>query len=166
MIAEGIASVARATGLQFVADGLTAEGPSAERDLFLPSLYGDRWAPVLISWTTEQETPQMASGTGGKLKTLGLAGSGAVAYGDDPYVYVSGQVKLNAPALVEGERQSGPGFISSVVAHELAHIVGLEHVDDPTQLMYPQADPERLVFAAGDLTGLAKLGRGPCAPNL
>jgi hypothetical protein len=166
MIADSVAAVSRATGLQFVYDGPTAEAPSAERDLFQPGLYGDRWAPVLVSWTTEQETPQLAAGTGGKLKTLGLAGSGAVAYGDDPYVYVSGQVKLNAPALVEGEGQAGQGFISSVVAHELAHVVGLEHVDDPSQLMYPQAGQERLVFAAGDLTGLAKLGRGPCAPNV
>jgi hypothetical protein len=168
IIAESVAAVSRATGLKFVFDGPTAEGPSAERDAFQPGLYGDRWAPVLVSWTTEQESPQLVSGSSGegRLKTLGLAGSTAVAYGEDPYVYVSGQVKLNAPALAEGEGQSGPGFISSVVAHELAHVVGLEHVDDPTQLMYPQAGPERLVFAAGDLTGLAKLGRGPCAPNV
>jgi hypothetical protein len=39
-------------------------------------------------------------------------------------------------------------------------------VDDPDQLMYPEARREVPDFAAGDLTGLAALGRGACVPEL
>lgn len=168
MLADGFAELSRATGLKFVYDGQTREAPSAQRPLFQPAVYGDRWAPVLVAWTTGQETPQMVAQSSGSGTTsiLGQSGSGAVSVGDGPYVYVSGQMKLNAPALVESAARMGPRLIPSVIAHELAHLVGIDHVDDPTQLMYPQAGASRLDFAAGDLSGLAKLGRGPCAPEL
>jgi hypothetical protein len=42
--------------------------------------------------------------------------------------------------------------------------VGLDHVDDPAQLMYPTTGMP--TFQAGDLTGLAELGRGDCAPGV
>lgn len=168
MITEGFAAVSKATGLKFIYDGPTTEGPSANRPLFQPAVYGDKWAPVLVVWTNGQETPEMAghpSGNG-ESRVLGLSGSGSVAYGDDPYVYVSGQMKLNAPALAEGAASEGSSFVTSTIEHEAGHLVGLDHVDDPTQLMFPQAGPERRQYAAGDLTGLAKLGRGQCAPDL
>lgn len=168
MLQEGFAALSKATGLRFIYDGPTAEGPSKDRPLFQPALYGDKWAPVLVAWTNGQETPEMAghpSGNG-ETRVLGLSGSGSVAVGDDPYVYVSGQMKLNAPALAEGEASEGRGFVMSTIEHEAGHLVGLDHVEDPTQLMFPQAGAGRLQYAAGDLTGLAKLGRGPCAPDL
>ena len=44
-------------------------------------------------------------------------------------------------------------------------LLGLDHVDDPTQLMH--AENSGLTgFAAGDLAGLALLGSGPCVPEL
>lgn len=168
MLTDGFAELSRATGLKFVYDGQTTEGPSDGRQLFLPALYGDKWAPVLVTWTNEQETPAMAArqGSGGVTRTLGLTGSGSIAYGENPYVYVSGQMKLNGPALAEGAASEGAGFIPSVISHELGHLAGLDHVNDSTQLMFPQSGPQRLRYAAGDLTGLAQLGEGPCAPDL
>ncbi|HEY4631062.1 MAG TPA: matrixin family metalloprotease [Blastococcus sp.] len=53
-----------------------------------------------------------------------------------------------------------------IVLHELGHLVGLAHVEDGEQLMYPQARREVSDFAPGDLTGLAVLGAGPCVPEL
>lgn len=49
--------------------------------------------------------------------------------------------------------------------HELANVVGLDHVDDPTQLMNPEGT-NVTEFAAGDLAGLARLGGGQCVPEL
>lgn len=49
--------------------------------------------------------------------------------------------------------------------HELAHVVGLDHVDDPTQLMYAE-NSGQLDFGAGDRAGLALLGTGECVPRL
>ncbi|WP_422677956.1 matrixin family metalloprotease [Blastococcus brunescens] len=45
--------------------------------------------------------------------------------------------------------------------HEIGHLVGLDHVSDRTQLMYPSAG-HTLDFASGDLAGLAALGDGEC----
>lgn len=54
----------------------------------------------------------------------------------------------------------------AVILHELGHLVGLGHVEDPTQVMYPSSSYEVTSLATGDLNGLAKLGRGDCFPAL
>jgi hypothetical protein len=48
----------------------------------------------------------------------------------------------------------------SVLLHELGHIMGLDHVRDPDQLMYSGRRPNFSVsvFGAGDLEGLRRLG--------
>ncbi|MDX5317789.1 MAG: hypothetical protein LPK38_00260 [Actinomycetes bacterium] len=43
--------------------------------------------------------------------------------------------------------------------------MGLDHVEDPTQLMNPVTTTVT-TFQDGDLTGLAALGQGACAPGL
>ncbi len=57
-------------------------------------------------------------------------------------------------------------FFGSILLHELGHLMGLAHVDDSAQLMFPEARREVPDFAAGDLTGLAALGGGVCVPEL
>lgn len=56
--------------------------------------------------------------------------------------------------------------VRGVVLHEFGHLLGLAHVKDPTQLMNPVGVPGINDLQAGDLEGLAKLGRGSCAPGL
>jgi hypothetical protein len=48
----------------------------------------------------------------------------------------------------------------SVLLHELGHIMGLDHVKDPDQLMYSGRHPNFRVrdFGSGDLEGLRRLG--------
>jgi hypothetical protein len=87
--------------------------------------------------------------------------------GDHPRVTVSGAVSLDAAGLTEVlATPDGTAIARSVVVHELAHVVGLAHVDDPTQLMAPRSDPGVTELQAGDLTGLALAGAGTCAPWL
>ncbi len=47
-----------------------------------------------------------------------------------------------------------------VALHELGHLVGLEHLPDTNQVMYPSINVNLAGYAAGDLAGLAALGRG------
>jgi hypothetical protein len=49
----------------------------------------------------------------------------------------------------------------AIVDHELAHVVGLGHVEDPGELMYEHA-LERTTYGPGDREGLARLGSVDC----
>ena len=96
----------------------------------------------------------------------GLAGSTPVSVSGGPSVFVTGAVDLDAAAFAR--ILSGPDGIPvarAIVLHELGHLVGLDHVSDPGQLMYPEASGVA-DFAAGDLTGLARLGAGACVPEV
>lgn len=167
-IHDAVAAVSRATGFVFVSDGYTREAPADDRPAHQPDRYGDRWAPVLIAWETQIEQPQFAgSWAPGSGTTLGLAGSASMSAADETLAYTTGQVRLNAAAL-DGISRKADGYarIKSVIQHELAHVVGLDHVSDPTQLMTATTSGEITKFAAGDLTGLAMLGTGKCRPGL
>ena len=45
--------------------------------------------------------------------------------------------------------------------HELAHVVGLDHVDDDTELMNPMTS-KTITFGPGDRAGLAVVGAVDC----
>jgi len=161
LLAEAIARTSAATGLVFIADGDTQETPRAQRPPYQPGVYGDRWAPVLIAWVSPAENPDLAGDVAGQ------AGSAAVGLAGGPLVLVTGQVELDARQMADILAQSGgEELVRAIIQHELAHLVGLDHVDDRSQLMYPQADPGVADLAAGDRTGLSILGRGPCVPEL
>ena len=159
LLRESFDRVSQITGLQFVSDGPTDEQPSRDRAPFQPDRYGDRWAPVLITWETSQENTEL-------IRNAGLAGSTAVGLTGEPRVYVTGTVVLDADDFEQMlAMPDGWGLARSVVLHEMGHLVGLDHVDDPIQLMYPESGTA-LDYATGDLTGLAQLGQGECVPDL
>jgi len=156
IVRDAVDRVSAVTGLQFVYDGPTAEASTESRALFQPDSYGDRWAPVLISWQTAAENPEFAT------STVGEAGSAAVSIGEGPKVFVTGTVDLDAEAfdrfLTEPD---GESFARAVVLHELGHLVGLDHVADRGELMFPDGIT-RTTYGPGDREGLARLGAIPC----
>ncbi|WP_411375115.1 matrixin family metalloprotease [Arthrobacter sp. MPF02] len=161
VIREAVSAVSAASGLQFVYDGLTGEAPADDREAYQPDRYGKRWAPVLITWSTPEETP----GLGGNV--AGDGGSTSIQAPGQPLVLVTGQVRLDAPDLagIMASRPDGVAQVRAIIMHELGHVLGLDHINDPTQLMH--ADNTGVTdFAAGDRAGLALLGSGPCVPQL
>jgi hypothetical protein len=161
LLQEAFDAVSRATGLVATLAGTTDESPALERPPYQPERYGQAWAPVLVAWVTPEEVPEVDG------DVLGLAGSVSARAGDLPAVYVSGTVYLDGPQLAElYARPGGRDLVRSTLEHELGHLVGLGHVDDATQLMYPRATGEVRSFQAGDLAGLARLGTGACVPEL
>lgn len=159
LLAEAVDVVSRATGLVFEVDGPTDEVPAARRRPILDR-YGDRWAPVLVAWTDPEHVPRLAGAV------AGLGGPQEVTAPDGTKVYVTGTVSMDAPtALRVLARPDGHAEVRAILIHELAHLVGLDHVDDPSQLMYESAGV-RVVLGPGDRAGLARLGNGPCVPDL
>jgi hypothetical protein len=161
LIADAFARITAASGLVFVDDGVTTEGPSPTRPNFQPERYGDRWAPVLVAWSGPQELPRLSG------EVIGLTSSQPVLADDGQLALVSGQVALDAAQLADVVRFNGGRAVAiATITHELGHLVGLAHVDDPRQLMYPRARSVVSTFGKGDLTGLAALGNGTCHDEL
>ena len=161
IVTDAVLRISRATGLRFVYDGATSEAPSRLRSPYQPERYGGRWAPVLISWVTHSENPDFAT------DVLGQGGSFPVDLPYEPSVYVTGQVELDPRQLASILHwPNGNQVVRAIVLHELGHLVGLDHVTDASQLMYPQSQSDVTEFGAGDLTGLAALGSGTCVPEL
>ncbi len=162
LIQEAVARTAAPTGLTFVDDGTTTEEWSKDREPYQPDRYGQKWAPVLISWTTEAQSAQVAgyiAGVGGPIIRGGPDGRMAS---------VSGSVLLDAEDI--GRILTLPGGQAkarAVIQHELGHLVGLDHTSDKSQLMYSENTVEQTGdWGTGDLAGLHELGTGDCLPEL
>jgi hypothetical protein len=160
LVREAVAAVSAATGLQFVDAGPTSEAPRNDRPPYQPNRYGHQWAPVLIAWSDPTEDRDLRG------PTTGEGGSTAVTLsrsGEPPTTgYVTGAVTLDAPQLAGALAREGRATVRAVIEHELGHLVGLNHVADPTQLMYPQVTQ----YGSGDRRGLALVGAGDCLPQL
>ena len=160
LVEDSIRTISEATGITFINDGPTSEASSPTRAPYQKERYGDRWAPLLIAWTTPEQAPQL------KGPVIGTGGSTHFSFGDGPKSFVTGSLELDAPQIAEDlDRAEGAAYATAVILHELGHVMGLEHVDDPAQLMYPEiGSPAGL--AAGDLNGLYELGHAQCRKDL
>jgi hypothetical protein len=150
-----LGELSAATGLRFLDDGATTEGPDEARPAYLPARYGDRWAPVLVTWSSPAETGMLTD------QILGLAGPDPFGTGAAER-YVSGMAVFNGPAIAAQLTTGQDGRARAVLLHELGHLVGLGHVPDPFQVMYDTNSYPLARDHAGDLRGLELLGQGSC----
>lgn len=155
VIRKAIAEMRAATGLDVVDDGLTIESPALDREVYQPKVYGDRYAPVLISWASSSEVPDFGVDVIGEAAPQGVRVPGGAKR------WVSGVVTLDATRL----GRLGSHETELVLLHELGHLMGLAHVSDRAEVMFPSEQPSLTGLGPGDRAGLAALGRGPCQPD-
>ena len=69
----------------------------------------------------------------------------------------------NQPFDARPAAQRKPDPVRALYLHEFGHALGLEHVGDNRQIMYPKLSTTRPdMLGAGDVAGLRKLGRQRC----
>jgi len=153
LLDEAIAAVSEASGLTFAYLG-PAENPAAQN----PSDPDSSQEPALIGWATPEDVDRLEG------RTAGVGGSSTWAWDAElaQFVYIGGVVILDAPALAEMlEREDGRDLVRAVITHELGHLLGLDHVKDPDQLMHDE-NVGNTELGAGDRAGLAMLGADRC----
>jgi hypothetical protein len=160
LVHEAVQMLSQATGLVFADDGLTDEPLSAHREAVDVDRYGNRWAPVLIGWSDAAAYPDLAG------DVAGVGGSTMVTpRGPASARLVSGQVALDSELFGRLDQRGAVEQQRAIVLHELAHVVGLDHVGSPTELMFPRTSKQAR-FGPGDLEGLAMLGQGVCHTDM
>lgn len=147
-IAAALDAISVATGTRWELHGETDEQldhglsrrPGIERDR-----HGQRrYAPVLITWPQGWPTS--------------WTGHDALAFAEAKMIdgeIVTGSIRMNPDEDWRYEQ------LLWVLLHELGHVAGLGHAEDPGQVMHGTvADfPDDPAYQEGDLAGLARLGR-------
>ncbi len=156
---EAIRRVTRATGIHFRSVGTTRETfvRAYQRMRFRGVI---RKAALILIWVDHDDFQTILRQLGDPRPLIAFAKTMAGLYAHRDQ-YFGGIVVMDGDATA----QRGFGDFSShgsVLLHELGHILGLDHVKDPDQLMYSGRDPNFRVrdFGAGDLEGLRRLGVG------
>jgi hypothetical protein len=152
-LVEALAILSDASGLDLRFVGTTDERPSRARPLVEPDGPGWRWRPVLVAWDSPDTTDIALTAL-----DRGVALPVSVRDGDRE-AFVTGQIVMNAERadLVPGfgDRRDA---IGATLLHEIAHVIGLAHVDDPSQLMSEDPGAGPVMLGDGDRAGLRAVG--------
>ncbi|HEX3298926.1 MAG TPA: matrixin family metalloprotease [Actinomycetota bacterium] len=155
-----------ASGIDFQFDGSTIQGIAGMRHgrYFTDALHSV-YKPVLIAVVSHAafqrfHVPQ-------RVLAFTHPEQGTSSHEDE---WVSGYIAVDG-----GVRYANTGRWSMelVIAHEVGHLLGLAHVDDPNQLMFSTQVANGVIpaptdgYGPGDLAGLALLGaRQGCLPHV
>lgn len=144
LLASSIATVNEASGFTFEVVGQTEERSFGEQ----------RFGDVLLGWADADEVEALSgptAGIGGATYATGPGGGGHA---------VGGSVVLDTD-LPGGFFRDKDADRELILTHELIHVLGLGHTDDPTQLMAAEARGQK-ELGEGDLAGLAALREHAC----
>jgi hypothetical protein len=147
--------ISRASGIDFASTGITSERALADRRNYQPLAYGDRWAPILVEWLP------LGKAVGATHGFAGVGGPSRPVPAGNTYAYVSGKVLMNS------DDREPPELLQGILMHELGHVLGLDHVTNPEDVMNPAGIvvPNQQ-WGPGDIAGLHKVGRAAgCIPE-
>jgi hypothetical protein len=155
---EALSRVTRATGIQFRSVGTTKES-------FIRAYSRMRYrgvirkAALILIWVDHDDYQAILRLLRDPRPSIAFAKTMAGLYANQDQ-YFGGIVVMDADATAS--RGFGHRYAhGSVLLHELGHIMGLDHVKDPEQLMYSGHHTQVRLrgFGPGDLDGLRRLGR-------
>lgn len=150
-VRDALKAVSQASGLKFTYRGRSSFIPYRNHGL-LGSFPGN--ADLVIAWSTPTQVP----GLGGS--TVGIGGSMIGSMSTSQAERYDGGVVLDGVQRLGRTQAQTHRYRMLLLLHELGHAIGLDHVNDRHQVMYPQILNIPARYAAGDLRGLAKLGAG------
>ena len=145
--------VSAATGL-----ALTYAGPTS----FVPTRANtsSRPADIVIAWAPRGTAPGQSDYYSGG--AVGVGAWNAVGSSTDGRTWdyrISSAAVVVDPTVRLAAGFGVGGTTGALLLHELAHVMGLGHVADRGQVMYPSLLPTTVgSFGAGDLAGLAAVG--------
>lgn len=112
--------------------------------------------PVLVLWVDATEVDDLAG------DVAGAATSQAVSRAPGQLEYVTGAIALDSQSYAEMMvTPEGRESAQQILDHEFAHLVGLDHIENPRELMNPEYVGQ-VGFGPGDLSGLERLSAHPC----
>lgn len=145
---EAMRRVNKASGLKFRYRGISRTQPHRKGTGYA------RDTSLVIGWLPKERFNGNA-GLGGWWAN----GDGGITSG---FVMINRAVKLRPGFGVGQTSGTSPynvGTTGQILMHEAGHAVGLDHVKDKAQILYPQMRSRPATWGAGDYNGLKKLGR-------
>ncbi|WP_432476704.1 matrixin family metalloprotease [Nocardioides sp. GXQ0305] len=152
LIDTAVAHTEWATGLRFVDVGNTTERPFDPRRA---GPFGGTAQPVVVGFADEEEI----GGLAGDVAGLGGSVASRDSLGRD--YFVTGSIALDTDVFDGPSDGPERENLQAIVDHEFGHVVGLDHVSDPAELMY-ESNVGVTEYGPGDLEGMARLGSIPC----
>ncbi|HEX4018926.1 MAG TPA: matrixin family metalloprotease [Frankiaceae bacterium] len=150
-VQAAVGALSKATGITFVYDGSTSDIPESGA--------WNQPAPLIIAF---------AHPGGQTYGSSYLAGGNQLGDGgfQSQYSTINGRITtykiIKGYAVIDanGYNRADAHVRAAVLLHELGHAVGLNHARLTSEVMYPSvSDAGPNYYSAGDLAGLAKVGR-------
>jgi Matrixin len=154
---QALSRVTRATGIEFRSVGTTRETfIRAYQRMRFEGVIGK--AALVVIWVDHADYQAILRRLSDPRPSLAFAKTMKGVYADQDQ-YFGGLIVMDADATA---RYGFGDFYAhgAVLLHELGHIMGLDHVRDPDQLMYSGRYPNfgLHAYGPGDLEGLRRLG--------
>jgi hypothetical protein len=152
-VAEAFNRITALTGIVFVDSGGTSTIPWAGGAAMLTA---ERGLGIYVAFADPSTVPHLAG------PVAGMGGHFFTSWPSTDMRVIAGALVVDVSETFDLGFTSGHS-IGAVLEHELGHVMGLGHVDDPTQLMNPHASKSGpSTFQAGDRAGLQALQGGGC----